>query len=400
MARLTGFTKDVDGNLLPSCTCTLFKDNLNGTCTFVSQVTSDLGGAYLFQGIADTDPQYFVVAWKDGSPHVFDCTDHVLQPTSDSGALTSDGSSTVLTIGAFSATSPLSSDGLGDMQMVGATQAASASDFSSDGVGVAQLVGSASAGAGLTADGAGDVQTIGAASAGAAVSADGVGVDTAVGAASATGGLSSLGVGALTVVSPTASATWNPSDKSAGITLSGGNLTAHMANDADYVQNGVRGTVALSGKAYFRCVLDDLSGSDPLIGVGIAKIGANLSEGSSVFPTASSVVASGNNASAIVVMNDLMVDDAYVNDAIPTVTTTDIVDVAVDIPNLKLWVRKNGTGNWNNSGTDNPATNTGGTAFTSGTWHPFFGGLNGVGVTARFADDASGTAPSGFSWVG
>jgi hypothetical protein len=42
----------------------------------------------------------------------------------------------------------------------------------------------------------------------------------------------------------------------------------------------------------------------------------------------------------------------------------DIVCVAVDRSNNNIWFRKNG-GNWNNSGTANPATNTGGFSLTA-----------------------------------
>lgn len=79
--KLEGVTKDKSGNILGSCKCFLFKDNLDDTLTFVDYVLSDsVTGAYSFTGISDNDAQYLVVAWKDDTPHVFDVTDHVLQP--------------------------------------------------------------------------------------------------------------------------------------------------------------------------------------------------------------------------------------------------------------------------------------------------------------------------------
>lgn len=192
--------------------------------------------------------------------------------------------------------------------------------------------------------------------------------------------------------------TWNPADKAAGITLSNGDLTAHMASDTDYVPCGVRATVALSGKKYFRFVLDDLSApADPNLGVGVASSGASLS---ATYPTTFSGVANSAGATVISALASLLINNVYFIDAIIAVIVGDIADCAVDIPNLKIWFRKNGTGNWNNSGTDDPATNTGGATLSSATYYPFMAGQNGVGVTARFADDGSGTAPSGFSWVG
>lgn len=79
--KLEGVTKDKTGTVLGSCKCYLFKDNLDDTLIYVDYVLSDAGtGAYSFTGIYDDVAQYIVVAWKDDTPHVFDTTDHVLQP--------------------------------------------------------------------------------------------------------------------------------------------------------------------------------------------------------------------------------------------------------------------------------------------------------------------------------
>lgn len=79
--KLEGITKDKNGTALGSCLCFLCKDNQDTTCSYIAYVLSNsVTGAYLFSGIADNDAQYFVISWKDGSPNVFDVTDHVLQP--------------------------------------------------------------------------------------------------------------------------------------------------------------------------------------------------------------------------------------------------------------------------------------------------------------------------------
>jgi hypothetical protein len=77
---LSGVTYDNDGATLASCKCFLVKDNLDQTLTFVDYALSDANGNYEFNGVPDADAQYIVVAWKDDTPHVFDVTDHVLQP--------------------------------------------------------------------------------------------------------------------------------------------------------------------------------------------------------------------------------------------------------------------------------------------------------------------------------
>jgi len=78
--KLEGITYDKNGSALGSCHCHLFKDNLDDTLTYIGYALSNSStGAYIFY-VSDDDAQYLVVAWKDDTPHVFDVTDHVLQP--------------------------------------------------------------------------------------------------------------------------------------------------------------------------------------------------------------------------------------------------------------------------------------------------------------------------------
>jgi hypothetical protein len=73
----------------------------------------------------------------------------------------------------------------------------------------------------------------------------------------------------------------------------------------------------------------------------------------------------------------------------------DVMDYAVDYPNRVFWYRKNG-GNWNNSGTADPATNTGGIAFPSG-----FPGVSGLTAAKASLFPAvqlnNGASPTGAS---
>ncbi len=79
--KLEGITYDKNGDVLGSVDCYLYKDNGDNTLTFVDHVVSNAStGAYSFTGIGDNDAAYLVVFIKDDSPHVFDVTDHVLQP--------------------------------------------------------------------------------------------------------------------------------------------------------------------------------------------------------------------------------------------------------------------------------------------------------------------------------
>ena len=80
-----------------------------------------------------------------------------------------------------------------------------------------------------------------------------------------------------------------------------------------------------------------------------------------------------------------------------------VIGIAADLDNHKIWFRVAPSGNWNNSGTANPATNTGGITITTNTMVPFgiFGGTGGVAnnvLTANFGASAfTGTVPSGFT---
>jgi len=74
------------------------------------------------------------------------------------------------------------------------------------------------------------------------------------------------------------------------------------------------------------------------------------------------------------------------------------VDVAYDTTALLIWFRTNG-GNWNNNGTNNPATGQGGIALSGITSpSPAQCGAFGTQTTTNFGfSPFSGTVPSGFA---
>jgi hypothetical protein len=80
---------------------------------------------------------------------------------------------------------------------------------------------------------------------------------------------------------------------------------------------------------------------------------------------------------------------------IETYTAGDIIYVAVDKVNGKVWFKKN-SGNWNNNASANPATNTGGIAVSvSGNLYPLVQLSQNCQITADFTSNTG--APSGFS---
>lgn len=181
--------------------------------------------------------------------------------------------------------------------------------------------------------------------------------------------------------------TWNPSDKNADISLSNGNLTATAG-----VVSGERGiravTSASSGKKYWEIT--------PVTYIGFSTVGVgNASASLSTFL--------GTSTHALSFLPDGQV--FYNNAAVTTIqsyTQGDVVCIALDLDNDKIWFRTNG-GNWNNAviGSQNPATNTGGID-VSGVAGAVFAMVhfqpNSDVFTANFGATAfAQTAPAGFS---
>ena len=134
--------------------------------------------------------------------------------------------------------------------------------------------------------------------------------------------------------------TWNPSDKSAGITLSGGNLVATASSTGGTYS--VRATNSItSGKHYFEITVDICSAA-VYIGVGTAAL--SLASNVGVTGSGWSINNSGNKYKGS--------SGAY-GPPYNTFTDHDIVQVAIDYDAGKIWWTYNGHA-WPISG--NPAT--------------------------------------------
>jgi hypothetical protein len=178
-------------------------------------------------------------------------------------------------------------------------------------------------------------------------------------------------------------ATLDPGNKSANIALSGGNLVATSSG-----AGAVRSTRALQGLTYFEAVITTLTGT-PAIGV--------CNQG---FVTTNSLGADANSIGYI--------PSGVVRDNTGTLIATiqayvqgDRVDCAVDPGSRLIWFRTNG-GNWNNSGTANPATGAGGIDFSGwlnlGTLYAAFSAsATGTVWTSKFSTPFTGAAPAGYS---
>ncbi len=182
---------------------------------------------------------------------------------------------------------------------------------------------------------------------------------------------------------------WNTSDKTAGVTISGGgSLTATASGSA----NGVRAVdKQITGQFYWETTLTTANSS---YGVGAALGSAALSTLYNT-PTGAVIV----YASGAIWVNNLTTGTSLGSLAAGGV----VVCHALDLTNKLYWARSGAAGNWNNNAAANPATGVGGISIAAIQGGPFplypaavFGAA--TATTANFGDTGfTGTPPSGFT---
>lgn len=185
-----------------------------------------------------------------------------------------------------------------------------------------------------------------------------------------------------------ANTTWNPADKSGSCVLSNGNLTA----TASSLYQGVRSIYgSASGKYYWEITWTTQTSNDS---IGVASASASLSDGPTTGGPRCLLAYNAN-----VWLNGSQVGSAS-DSAVPAGA---VVCIALDCTNSLIWFRVGGTGNWNNSSTNNPATGVGGISIAA-----VLGGLalyayavlgySSAFAVANFGDSAfTGAVPAGFN---
>lgn len=197
-------------------------------------------------------------------------------------------------------------------------------------------------------------------------------------------------------------AVWDTATVSA-VTLSGGNLVATNTGTTSTNQ-GAHVAFAngqTTGKYYFEVTLTTLTGGADTIGVASTTATyTGLSTGAT-----QGVVAFTNTGRAWV--------DSAGNVGPATggaMSTGQVISVAADLTNRRVWFRLAPSGLWNNSGSQDPTDGTGGHGgygLVAGTIVPFVtfgngyvgsGGVSGNAFTANFGDSAFvGAVPSGYT---
>jgi hypothetical protein len=187
--------------------------------------------------------------------------------------------------------------------------------------------------------------------------------------------------------------TWNPSDKGADIALSGGNLVATKSNTTG---QGVRATNGvLSGeKKYFEYTVTTFAPAGHQIGV--SNTGYD--------PTIDTPDALNSPYAVVYLRNGSVTLGGVLMATIEVFNTADVIGVAVDRSNNRIWFKRN-AGNWNNDAAADPATNTNGidisgiTSSGDGTLSPTaaYAASGNVGTLNAGASAYTQTPPSGFT---
>jgi hypothetical protein len=182
------------------------------------------------------------------------------------------------------------------------------------------------------------------------------------------------------------------------VTMSSDNLTA--THSTTTTGSGVRGTaLKSSGKYYFEATFGATHGTNDCVGLltwaaTYANMVLNSSGGVTLYATGNGLIWTNGAASGKTLGSNVVAGD--------------VIAVAVDLDNGKIWFRNNhggSIGNWNGDPTANPATNTNGVAIPAGSVSPAVG-FGGATVSGNIGDNISlnfgqagyvMTAPVGFT---
>ena len=184
-----------------------------------------------------------------------------------------------------------------------------------------------------------------------------------------------------------ANTTWSTTDKTASVNLTGLNLTATATAASAWVRTVDR---VVSGKFYWEVRMTTWVNGNT--GVGLTNGGST--------PTiwnAPGLLAIFNNGT-------FYISGTAQVSGFTGCTSGATIGFALDADARLIWLRVAPAGNWNNSGTANPATGVGGVSVAAigGTAIPFYPvaefSASADSATANFGDSAfSGTVPSGFT---
>lgn len=184
---------------------------------------------------------------------------------------------------------------------------------------------------------------------------------------------------------------WNPADKTTGLTLTNSNLTCTVSTLMS--PNGVRSLDWIAGaKIYFECTWGTISSTE---GIGIAT------------PSAVLTSASWAQTSFVTNAGALYVNGATTGQNIGAFSSGNVVCIAADLTASLIWFRRGAAGPWNNNASYDPGAGTGGQSITAAGFgaavHTFAylaynSSAVGAAITSNFGDTTfAGVVPTGFT---
>jgi hypothetical protein len=193
-----------------------------------------------------------------------------------------------------------------------------------------------------------------------------------------------------TTAAGVANTQWNASDKGARVTLSGTPALTATGNGGDFGSDSVRSVASKSsGKFYYEVTVGGAVGSG---GPGCANGSADVTSNGGA----------DTNSAIWLRFGDLFYNGGNLfSNAAMAYSTGHVLAIAVDIDNGRIWCKNLTTAtDWNNNGSADPATNTGGGNIGAMS-NPVFAYCSchhdADSFTANFGDSAyTGTPPSGF----
>lgn len=159
--------------------------------------------------------------------------------------------------------------------------------------------------------------------------------------------------------------TWSASDKAASVSLSSGRLIA-SGSEANW--RGARATAAKSAGKYLFEVTVSSVGTAAAVGISQAGVSHDNYYGAS------------SQGWSLLSPNGNLVQAGTVQTTFASFTSGDVISVAVDLVNNKVFFAKNGT--W--LGSSNPSTNTGGNSIVPALWFPGVSLYAGAVLAANF----------------
>lgn len=180
--------------------------------------------------------------------------------------------------------------------------------------------------------------------------------------------------------------TWSTTDKTSGVTLSGGNLVATMSGFTP----GVRSIDRLrTGKYYWECTGTTWAAAQTWIGVATARVSL-------------SAIATSTDGCTVGHAGTIFVGQTNSGATLGTRASGDIIGIALDCDTQLIWFRVAPSGNWNGNAAYAPGGSGGISLASMATMalYALCGSFTSSGdiITANFGASAfSGTVPVGYT---